>query len=149
MSSSALFPADESEWVLAEGENPGPPIMIRFRPLRPSRADMDRFRFLIIAYWSYEPDNSSGLPNEALSDAMREFEDRVVEASDADPTWGTCVAVKTHDGIREWRFYSPDVALFQSKFSRALDGLGPYPLEFEVFEDPEWEGLAQFRDHSR
>lgn len=77
---------------------------------------------------------------------MEEFEGAVLDASDEACWWGSCVAVVTHNGSREWRFYTPDVDGFQREFSEALRGLGPYPLDLQVFDDPGWNGFAEIRE---
>ncbi|WP_459786898.1 DUF695 domain-containing protein [Alteriqipengyuania sp. 357] len=144
MSSSGIFPTDE--WTVAQGKTSTGPLLARYRSGLPSTADRDLFAKLIMVRWAYEPSDTSGLPNSKDMAAMEEFEDRILEASDNDRWWGSCVAIITHDGRREWRFYTPDIASFQAEFSNALSGLGPYPLELQVYDDPEWAGLAEIRD---
>lgn len=80
---------------------------------------------------------------------MEKFEERILDASDRDAWWGSGVAIVTHDGAREWRFYTPDVGTFVQEFSQALSGMGPYPIELEAFEDPDWAGLQDLRHNAR
>ena len=147
MSSSGIFPNDD--WAIAEGDTPQGPIIMRYRTGDPSFADRDLFDKLILVRWSYEPGEIPGLPSSELLTAMEEFEEPVLNASDKSRWWGSCVAVITHDCTREWRFYTPDVAAFQKEFSEALRGLGPYPLELQVFDDPEWNGFEEIRQSTR
>ena len=147
MSNSGIFPTDE--WALSEGETDKGPVFIRFRRGDPAVEDQQKFSTLIVVIWEYEPRDDSGLPTSATMDEMDEFEARILDASDADRDWGSCVAVITFNGAREWRFYTPDVEIFQNEFSNALSGLGPYPLQFDVLDDPEWLGLSDIRDNAR
>lgn len=143
MSGAGIFPS--GQWTVASGETENGLMIARFRSGEPSDADRELFSKLVLVRWSFEQYESSGLPtNEAMA-AMAEFEDRILEASDADGWWGSGVAVVTHGGTREWRFYTPDVASFQQEFSAALRGLGPYPLDLEAFDDPDWNGFAEIR----
>jgi hypothetical protein len=143
VSGSGIFPSDE--WTLASGETENGLMFTRFRSGQPSDADRELFNKLVLVRWSFECREGSGLPtNEAMA-AMDEFEDRILEASDAEKWWGSGVAIVTRDGTREWRFYTPDVPSFLQEFSEALRGLGPYPLELQAFDDPDWDGFDEIR----
>ena len=85
------------------------------------------------------------MPKTEDRDLMEEFEERILDASDEARWWGSGVAVVTHNSVKEWRFYTPDPDAFQLEFSNALRGLGPYPLELQVFDDPDWNGFAEIR----
>ncbi len=144
MTASGIFPSDN--WAIAEGQTPKGPIIMRYRTGDPSPADRELFDKLILARWAYEPSEVPGLPPSELLGSMEEFEEAVLDASDEARWWGSCVAVITHNGAREWRFYTPDVDAFQKEFSEALRGLGPYPLDLQVFDDPDWNGFAEIRE---
>ncbi|WP_073975894.1 DUF695 domain-containing protein [Erythrobacter donghaensis] len=143
MSSSGIFPSDQ--WTVASGKTESGLMIARFRSGEPSDADRELFGKLVLVRWPFEQREGSGLPTNQAMAAMDEFEDRILEASDADRWWGSGVAVITHEGTREWRFYTPDVDSFVQEFSAALRGLGPYPLELQAFDDPDWNGFAEIR----
>lgn len=143
MTGSGIFPTDD--WQLVQGDMPSGPMFLRFRTGEPSEADRKRFDTLVKVRWSYQPRDNSGLPSSDLLAEMDAFEEAVLDASDRDADWGSCVVVMTFGGTREWRFYTPDVDGFQGKFSESLRGLGPYPLQFETFEDPDWTGIEEIR----
>jgi len=141
VTNTGIFPDDN--WSVGQGETERGPIIIRVRGSEPNPADRALFTKLIFIRWEFEARDASGLPTSEEMAQMDQFEDRVLEESDRDPSWGSGVAVITHDGVREWRFYTPDTNLFQKRFSACLDGLGPYPLDLEVFDDPEWNGFYE------
>ncbi|MEL6486953.1 MAG: DUF695 domain-containing protein [Pseudomonadota bacterium] len=147
MSSSGIFPTDE--WTIAEGETEAGLLLVRYRAGDPAPADQAIFQYLIIITWSFEPRDASGLPDSETLDQMEAFENCVLDKSDEDRVWGSGVAVITHAGTREWRFYTPDVEVFQGEFSTALSGFEPFPLQFLAFEDPEWTGFAEIRGMAR
>ena len=137
MTAAGIFPTDE--WTLVTGDTPDGPLHLRFRTDMPSEADRVLFKHVVLARWRYRPHpQHPGMPTGPDMSLMTEFEDLIIEASDTARSWGSAVAIVTHNGMREWRFYTPDVELFQQHFNEALAGYGPYPLEFEVFDDPEW-----------
>ena len=143
MSASGIFPTDE--WTFGTGKVEAGPIFVRFRSGLPSDADVALFSTLVIIKWPFAP-NELGLPDTEVLEAMGEFEETVLEASDEDKFWGTCVSIFTEPGFREWRFYTPDATQFSDQFSQALSGLGPYPLDIQAFDDPEWGGFHEIRD---
>ena len=105
MSKSGIFPSDD--WAVVEGETPTGPMFLRFRQSNPSESDRNLFNKLIIARWAFPPRDHTGLPSAELIEQMDQFETTIVDASDADGHWGSCVAVITHAGMRKWRFYTP------------------------------------------
>ena len=142
-----LFPANEATWTFLDGKTEqGLPMMLRFRDIDPGEEVRERFRFLVSILWEYTSENSMKVPTEATLDEMDVFEERFFDASDAAASWGTCLAVKTFNGAREWRCYTPDFETFTEEFNAAIEGVGPFPLKFQVLEDPEWKGLAEYRD---
>ena len=147
MSASGIFPSDS--WTVSQGSTAQGPIFVRYRSGDPSEGDKSLFNKLILVRWVYEPREGTGLPQTADMYAMDEFEDRILDASDEAGWWGSCVAVVTHDAVREWRFYAPDLDAFQREFSEALRDFGPYPLDLRAFDDPDWNGLAELRDSAR
>jgi len=111
----------------------------------PSSADRALFSNLVIIRWQYADPNTGSLPDDDTLDQMTEFEDAVLEASDHEKYWGSGVAVLTENGIREWRFYTPDTSEFMDNFNRVLSEMDPFPLAFEAYDDPEWLALAELQ----
>lgn len=143
MSKTGIFPNDE--WTIFAGEAEAGPIFVRCRSAQPSDADKELFSKLILIRWQYDPGDASGLPSPEDMATMEVFEERILDASESDASWGAGVAVITHNGVREWQFYTPDVSVFETQFNEALRDLGPYPLELQVFDDPEWNAFEEFR----
>ncbi len=124
-------------------------MLVRYRTGEPDPVEKAKFTHLVIVTWPFDLGDQSGLPTSETLDAMGEFELRILDASDQDAWWGSGVAIVTHDGTREWRFYTPDVATFVQEFSQALSGVGPYPIELQAFEDPDWTGFVEVRHAAR
>lgn len=124
---------------------PHGPFLSRYRNGMPSSADRALFSNLVIIRWQYADPNTGSLPDDDTLDQMTEFEDAVLEASDHEKYWGSGVAVLTENGIREWRFYTPDTSEFMDNFNRVLSEMDPFPLAFEAYDDPEWIALAELQ----
>ena len=144
MSASGIFPTDE--WTVAQGNTPAGPIIMRYRTGDPSPADRELFNKFIIVRWAFESGETPGMPSPEDHQSMVEFEEPVMDASDEAETWGSCVSIVTHNETREWRFYTPDQETFMREFNEVLKGLGPYPLDLQVFDDPDWTGFAEIRE---
>jgi Family of unknown function (DUF695) len=131
MSTGGIFKTDD--WTFSEGTLNG-------------EHDIELFPNLLIVEWHYFANSDDWLPSSQTLDDMTEFEERVLDACDSEIWWGTGVAVLTFPGVREWRFYCGDPQQFLVEFSRILDGLGPYPLKIQSFEDPEWNALKELQN---
>lgn len=141
MSGAGIFPSDQ--WTLVSGETEGSLMIARLRSGDPSDKNRALFGKLVLVRWSFERRESSDLPTNSAMAAMDEFEDRIIDMSDEEKWWGSCVAIVTRDGTREWRFYTPDVGSYMQEFSAAQRGLGPYSLELQAYDDPDWNGIAE------
>jgi len=142
--SSGIFPTDQ--WTFAQGHLGDNPVLVRYRQGNPAPADKELFSNLIMVSWVFEPADDSPFPTGEIAASMEEFEDRVLTQADDDAFWGSGVAVVTTPGRREWRFYTPDPQVFVENFSKALSGMGPYPIELEAFADPDWNALEELRN---
>lgn len=134
---------------MARGMGPGGPVLARYRSGMPSNADRAVFSNLIVIRWRYADENTGMFPDDDILDEMAEFENAVLDASDHEKHWGSGVAVLTENGVREWRFYTPDTSEFMSNLNRVLTGKQVFPLDFEVFDDPEWLALTELQQAQR
>ena len=126
-------------WSVAEGENGGGPLVIRFRDGFQDRPDVTALSHLVRVVWRYAP-SGSGMPDAPEADAMALFEDRLVAATESDQS-AVLAAVITSAGTREWLFYVADVA----DFGRRLTGMPQekyrYPIDLIAERDTEWTVL--------
>jgi hypothetical protein len=73
---------------------------------------------------------------------MDAFEEAVTAAVQ-DSGAGVLVASLTGAGVREWRFYTLGPDAFMDALNAGLESHPEYPLEFDAFEDPDWNALAE------
>lgn len=135
----------EEPWLFAIGSNDEDVVRtLRLRTRPPEPAERAAMPLLVMARWAFESDVAH-MPEDEDLDAMAIFEN----ALDADMEregWGLLAAVVTSQGVREWRLYTDDFERFQQGFNDALLGLQPFPLSFELFEDPDWYGHADLAE---
>src|SRR5262245_31906247 len=99
----------EGGWAIAEGEDGGKPLIIRFRNRRPPGIATQKYRHLVAVSWPYEPDNEGGMPPQDQVTDMQLFED-LLQAALEGPRQAYLTAIVTGNGVREWQWYSRDPA---------------------------------------
>ena len=99
---------------------------------------------LIVVGWPYDG-TATGLPGAEDNASMQAFED-AIEAGLERSGVGVQVASLTGAGHKEWRYYAADADAFVAALNASLDGHPTYPLEIEMFDDADWQGLQQLLD---
>jgi hypothetical protein len=134
----------EASWIVATADQDGQTILLRMRDAMPDAAARAAYPQLVVIGWPYDG-VESGMPTEADAAAMQRCED-AIEAGLGDETLGLQVASLTGAGHKEWRYYASDADAFVERLNASLEDHGAYPLEIEMFDDAEWEGLQQVLD---
>jgi len=133
----------EEPWLFATGTHDDAPMICRLRTRPPSDEERAQYPLLVMIRWAFEPeDDDDALPEEDELESMAGLEE-ALHASMAAQGWGLIAAVVTTGGVREWRTYTQDLDRFQEGLNDALIGQPRYPLEFETFEDPDWQAYAE------
>jgi hypothetical protein len=138
---AANDPAAGGEWLFATGTRAGAPLLARVRSQAPTDAERANNPRLVIIAWRFDSE-AGQLPDEADLDTMAAFENALFDAMDSGD-WGIGAAVVTCDGVREWRIYTQDFERFQHGLNDALAGQPHHPLEFQTFDDPDWDAYHQ------
>jgi hypothetical protein len=139
----AVGPFDDDLWTVGEAEaEDGVSMIVRFRSHLPAPAARADWPHLVQIGWSCETADEDGMPDDVESGLQDAFEDALLASVDARGD-GVQVASLTGGGVREWRYYSRDPEAFFQTLNDALSSHPEYPVEFGVFEDPDWEGLAE------
>lgn len=139
----SLGPYDDDHWTVGEAvAEDGVSMIVRFRSHLPSAETRADWRHLVQIGWSCESADEDGMPDDVESGLQDAFEDALLAKVDASGD-GAQVASLTGGGVREWRYYTRDPEAFFASLNEALSSHPEYPLEFAVFDDPEWEGLAE------
>lgn len=129
-------------WSIAEGEENGKPLYIRFRDEFRDKGADSAFPRLIQIVWKYESDEN-GLPTMEVVPALKAFESRLVEAVEPDKI-AVLVAVCTNDGEREWMFYASGVTEFQNRLNEIQnDDEEPFPIDVTSARDPKWSAFFE------
>ena len=136
---AGIYPNDE--WAVGQAEVDGLPIIVRSRTSLPAAPDREIYHCLIMVSWPYEPENS-GMPPADVNRQMQAFED-VLEQTLEKGEVGVQVASVTGNGAKQWRYYTYDTDEFMGVFNEALQGHAAYPVELQLFQDPEWGALAE------
>lgn len=128
-------------WSLAEGEDNGKPLFIRFRGDFRHKPDVSAFPRLVRILWSYQADEN-GLPTAEAVSGLKAFEQRLVEATQPAGI-GVLVAAITNAGLREWMFYASGLKAFERALNEIQVGHDLYPIEVTSARDPAWSALHE------
>lgn len=132
---------NDAEWQLATFDDRGLNHVVRSLSAMPSNFIRAEFDKLIVCTWSWAS-TDLGMPPPETYDLINEFQDLIDASLDADE-WALEAATITGGDVKEWRFYTPDPDQFIVGFSGALASHAPFPVELQMFDDPEWNGLAE------
>lgn len=135
---SSIFPGDL--WGVGEAQVNGLPLVVRFRSGLPPVPVRQANENLVIIAWPYQG-IETGMPDEDTKPHMNRFEE-AIEQSFEHSAIGVLVASLTGNHRKEWRIYTADVDAFLNAFNECLAGHPAYPLELNVFNDPDWNGLS-------
>lgn len=127
-------------WSLAEGEENGKPLYIRFRDEYREKGADSAFPRLIQIVWKYEADEQ-GLPTMEVIPALKEFENLLIEAVEPEKI-AVLVAVCTNNGEREWMLYAKGVSGFRERLNTLeSEEEEPFPIDITSAPDPKWTAL--------
>ena len=128
-------------WFGAEGEEDGKPLICRGRKYIPSGAVEPSYPTRVSIYWSYVPENESGMPDAATEESQYEMED-ALEGLDSGE-YSYLMLVVTGNGRKEWHWYVSDVGVWGERLNEMLAEHTVLPIRIEKSPEPDW---ALFRD---
>jgi hypothetical protein len=131
-------------WTVATGQDGDKPLILRIRNEAPSFAPKSAFPHLIAVSWPYEAARDNEMPSQEVVEQMGQFEELVETALETARQAFLSVIV-TGNGVREWQWYSRDPNETMELVNEALAGRDPFPVEFSLQEDPEWEAYSRFQ----
>ena len=135
-------PSDEL-WKVEQGEDNGLPLIFRIRKQQPNGIESSVYPHLIAILWTYESTNDYRMPSPEISALMTQFEqllDSPLEESKA----AFLTVVVTGNSRREWQWYSRNPEEMIGIVNHALKGYEPFPVEFSIQDDPQWEAYKHF-----
>ncbi|MDP2260501.1 MAG: DUF695 domain-containing protein [Caulobacter sp.] len=136
-------PYADDDWIVGQtDEEDEAGLIVRCRARLPAPESRKAWQHLVLIGWTYEDQDDTGLPPKAVDRQMDAFEEAVTAAVQ-DSGAGVLVASLTGAGVREWRFYTLGPDAFMEALNAGLEGHPEYPLEFDAFEDPDWNALAE------
>jgi hypothetical protein len=127
---------DLDDWriVTATNEETGQAAVFRARLSKPDRRDLAALTTAIVVKWPYGTEHQ--MPPEDVNSQQLAFEaalDPLSSSSDSE-----LVHVSTGMGFKEWIYYARSRKKFMAELNRLLSGHPAYPLEIELYDDPEW-----------
>jgi hypothetical protein len=138
---------DALPWNLLEAINDAWPLLFRRREF-PDAFPKGEFPHRLNVFWQMSESSSNGIPEDAESDRIRVFEDRIVETTEHDQQ-SVLSLVVTGKSQREYVFHTRSPDEFLRRLIDMPQELERYPIEIYQTEDSTWEYvdrvLGEFR----
>jgi Family of unknown function (DUF695) len=128
----------DDDWVIAQGEDNGFPLIIRSRVVMPKGIKQKLHRHSMSIVWEYVSEKINGFPSSNLQSRMEFFENALVaELEGVNQAFLT--AIFTCKGRREWHWYSCDPEDTVKLINKALINQEQYPISITSEDDPDWD----------
>lgn len=123
------------DWVGAEREQDGRPVLLRVRDVPIDDLSAEEFPHLLVTTWRYGRFDETGLPTSSQHETIGRYEDALDNLESRG--MGVLVIVRTHDGATEHLMYVRDVdACIDFIERRTSSGL---KLEFAIAVNDRWD----------
>jgi hypothetical protein len=136
----------EERWAIAQGEDGDCrlPLIFRIRNQVPSGIKPRIYPSLIGVSWLYKPTNDFGMPSSDVSALMMQFEELLEPALET-PKSAFLTVIVTGNSRREWQWYSRNPEETMGLVNQVLMGCKPFPVDFSIQDDPQWESYKRFQ----
>lgn len=131
----------EDVWFGAKGEEDGKPLIFRGRQGAPSGIESG-YPTRVSIYWSYVPENESGLPDDETTDAQHAMENALDKLDS--PEFGYLMLVILGNGRKEWHWYVSEVEAWRNELNGLLAEHPVFPIQLEKSDEPDWALYRNF-----
>lgn len=134
---------DQAMWSTAVATRPsdGHRIIYRYRSEFDRTFKRSSYPDRVTIAWSYK--STSGMPSKTERESMDRMED-LLSPYVEQTSLSTLVLVSTGEGLREWVYYTKSQDEFMAQVNKALQGLPRFPVEIDLWKDPEWKRYEEF-----
>ncbi len=136
---------EKSDWQVGSSSEKYPTIT-RARSTLPDKNYRIKHQHLIIIKWPYAG-SDAGMPDKATQKSMDFFENKL-EVQLENKKTGVLTVITTGNSVKEWRYYTFDSQKFMADLNEISDPSAPYPIDLQLFSDPNWEALNEIIAHS-
>lgn len=135
---------DQAGWSTAVATRPsdGHRIIYRYRSEFDQSFKRSSYPDRVAIAWTYN--SANGMPSKAERESMDRMEDLLAPYVEQ-TSLSKLVLVSTGEGLREWVYYSKSQDEFLAKVNKALRGLPRFPVEIDLWKDPEWKRYEEFK----
>jgi Family of unknown function (DUF695) len=125
-------------WSIAEVENNGCPIIIRFRSKLDILCGKKLYPHLLQVDWKFSNPSELGMPNRTEAAETSTFEDLLINSIECD-LQSILTFVITHNGFRSWYIYTNNVDEFSNRLHNIPQKTERYPVEICLFKNEGWK----------
>lgn len=131
-------------WSIAELENDGHLLIIRFRDKLNSLCGKEVYPHLLQVAWEFSDPSETGMPDRIEASKASEFEDFIVDSIESD-LQSVLTFVATSDGFRSWYIYTNDVDEFSNRLHNIPQKKEKYPIEIHLTTNENWKSYDDVR----
>ncbi len=127
--------------IIAQYEEKGYPVVIKFVNKMPSTTLMNNFPNLTIISWKYDGHERNGMPPTGINNNMITLENAIHQNL---VEHGYCVHAysRTGNGLKELVYYCADTQQFIVELNNALNSQPLFPIDIDFHPDANW---SEFR----
>jgi hypothetical protein len=125
-------------WSIAEIENDGYPIIIRFRNELDILFGKEIYPHLLQVDWKFSSLIKSGMPSRTDANEASKFEDFLIDSIEVD-LQSILTFVITNDGLRSWYIYTNNIDEFSNRLHNIPQKDERYPIEIYLSENEGWK----------
>lgn len=135
---------DQAVWSTAVATRPsdGHRLIYRYREEFAKSFRRSAYPDRVTIAWTYS--SANGMPSKAERESMDRMEDLLAPYVEK-ASLSMLVLVMTGEGLREWVYYSKSQNEFMAKINEVLRGLPQFPVEIDLWKDPEWKRYEAFK----
>jgi hypothetical protein len=135
---------DQAVWSTAVATRPsdGHRLIYRYRSEFGRSFKRSSYPDRVSIAWTYK--SADGMPSKAERESMDRLENLLAPYVEQ-TSLSMLVLVSTGEGLREWVYYSKSQNDFMARVNEALRGLPRFPVEIDLWKDPEWKRYEAFK----
>ncbi len=130
-------------WAVAQyTDEDGLPIVVKHLSHSPSAAIRAGLQHLAVIRWPYDGSTNNGLPTPEDNERMNQLEDNLEKLET--PGRVMLAYTKTGNGLKEFAIRCQSQEEFMEALNQGLAGQPVYPIEIDLYEDPDWQDFDAF-----
>tara|TARA_B100001769_G_C21786398_1_gene428931 strand:- start:148 stop:588 length:441 start_codon:yes stop_codon:yes gene_type:complete len=132
----------KNQGIIGKYKEDGLSVIVSFENTLPSQEIISKLPVLAVVSWKYDGSKNNGMPDEETNSQMMALEDALEDQLDKSSIYKRAYS-RTGNSLKEFLYYTKSQEEFMALLNNQLRGHQPYPIEINLYRDPEWEELKK------